>query len=148
MPLSSASELKCVYNVPMASNMSSVTLGLDPEFALARNLQHLASFKHYSVGPMPVQQFMDTFLPDTSTDRTGYLHHGDAFTSVPAVAEWSANIYNPLVSLLLPSNIIPAIVIADRSLHSTRNQPESPAALGSSSKTLLPAVCTRVDWAT
>ena len=140
---------KCVYNVPMASDMSPVTLGLDPDFALARNRQHLAGFRRHTVGPMPMQEFTDTFLPDSSPDRTGCLSGENAFNLVPSEADWTADITNPLVSAVVYATPSPKTSnTVDRSLSSTDGHMTSPAALVSSLKRLLPAVCILVDSAT
>ncbi len=120
MPSSSVSEAKRVYNVPMASDMYSVTIGLDPELALARNLQHLASFRHHSVGPMPMQEFTDAFLPSPTDDRHGFLSSRNAFRSVPAEAQWPPQICKPLVGVILLSFIPPASTVPTRSLRSTK----------------------------
>lgn len=132
----------------MASDMSPVTLGLDPDFALARNRQYLAGFRRHTVGPMPMQEFTDAFLPDASPDRTGCLSGENAFNLVPSEAEWTADITNPLVSAVVYATHLLKPNTVDRSLSSTVGHLTSPAALGSSLKRLLPAVCILVDSAT
>ncbi len=122
MPSRSGPRPECVYNVPMASDTSEspATHGLDPELALARNLQHLATFRHHSVGPMPMQEFTDAFLPSPPDDRDGFLSSRDAFRSVPAEAQWPASICKPLVSDILRSSMLSVTIRPIRSLHSTK----------------------------
>ncbi|RDX49871.1 hypothetical protein OH76DRAFT_1350143 [Lentinus brumalis] len=90
------------YNVPMARNMSQVTLGLDPNNALARNLQHMADSRHFTLRSMPAQYFIDTFFPEAalSKDRARYLPSRDAYSTVPAAAKTSQQIYEPLITAL------------------------------------------------
>ncbi len=90
-----------VYNVPMAlSGSSNRTLGLEPERAMARNLQHLAAARQCTLGPMPVPSFLDAFLPlPVSADRSGLLPSDGAFASVPLRARNVAGIIKPLVSM-------------------------------------------------
>ena len=91
---------KCVYDVPMARNLSMVTLGLDPNQALLRNMQHLADSRRFTLKSMPVQSFVDTFMPaqELCDDHMRYRSHKHAFNTVPAAARTSEEIYLPLVS--------------------------------------------------
>ncbi len=84
----------------MARNLSLVTLGLDPNQAVARNLQHLAESRHFTLRHMPVQSFIDTFIPEQGLcdDRTRRLSSVNAFKAVPVAAESAEQIYHPLVS--------------------------------------------------
>ncbi len=98
-----------VYNVPMAvSGSSNRTLGLEPERAMARNLQHLAAARQCTLGPMPVQSFLDSFLPvPASVDRSGLLPSDGTFASVPLCARHPAGIIKPLVSFNFSSSYPP-----------------------------------------
>ena len=89
-----------VYNVPTAlSGSSHRTLGLEPERAMARNLQHLAATLHCTLGPMPINFFLDSFLPiAASQDCSGLSQSDGAFASVPFHAKRSSGITKPLVS--------------------------------------------------
>ncbi|RDX49869.1 hypothetical protein OH76DRAFT_1438155 [Lentinus brumalis] len=120
---------KCVYDVPMARNLSLVTLGLDPNQALARNLQHLAESRHFTLRSMPVQSFIDTFVPEQGLchDRTRYLSSANAFRAVPVAAKSAEQIYHPLIAALNKSTSrksrCPSFVfedVASRSLHPRR----------------------------
>ncbi len=93
----------CVYNIPLALDHTHIhTHGLEPHFAKNRNANLLADCKRSIAGPMPVQQFMDHFLPLPSNDnRTNMLDSLDAFKSVPRCGVEASKIYEPLVSCLL-----------------------------------------------
>ncbi|KAI0714075.1 hypothetical protein C8T65DRAFT_573979 [Cerioporus squamosus] len=119
----------CVYDVPMARNLSLVTLGLDPNQALARNLQHLAESRHFTLRSMPVQSFIDTFAPmqGLRDDRTRYLSSWRAFRAIPVTANSAEQIYHPLIAALNKSTSrksrCPGFVfedVASRSLHPRR----------------------------
>lgn len=105
MPLAipqTSSASRCVYNVPMAHDLSSHTIGLEPYDAKARNVQHLVQFRESTVGPMPVDLFLDTFLPHSSTERKRMLSTKNAFKSVPPQSKDVTDISAPLVSAVLP----------------------------------------------
>ena len=89
-----------VYNVPTAlSGSSHRTLGLEPEWAMARNLQHLAATRHCTLGPMPINFFLESFLPiSASQDCSGLSQSDGVFASVPFHAKRSSGITKPLVS--------------------------------------------------
>ncbi|RPD54657.1 hypothetical protein L226DRAFT_90085 [Lentinus tigrinus ALCF2SS1-7] len=117
-----------VYNVPMAlSGSSHRTLGLEPDRAMARNLQHLSATRQCILGPMPVQLFLDSFLHVPSTaDRSGPPQSG-AFTSLPYHAGNAAGIIKPLLAALngksSPQPCCPGYTFhntATRSLHPRR----------------------------
>ena len=88
----------CVYNVPMAlDSQTSRTHGLEPALAMARGRAHIQDAQRYTLGPMPVAAFMDTFLNSGSTDRGDLLSFKNAFNAVPERADSAAEIYEPLV---------------------------------------------------
>ncbi|TFK87926.1 hypothetical protein K466DRAFT_490031, partial [Polyporus arcularius HHB13444] len=91
----------CVYNAPMPQDMLGNTVGLDANGALARNLKHLAESRQFTLGPMPVQDFLDEFLPESGHGgRGGMLSSEAAFSAVPTRGESSADIYRPLIAAL------------------------------------------------
>ncbi len=83
---------QCVYDVPLALDGSS---GFEPDQAMARNL---AESRTFTLGPMPVRPFLDTFLPTSPIDKGRIRSSKKAFTSIPATAESASGIYVPLVS--------------------------------------------------
>ncbi|KAI0662100.1 hypothetical protein C8Q70DRAFT_909953 [Cubamyces menziesii] len=93
---------ECVYNIPMAYNDNhSHTRGLEPSGANARMRRHLRDSRSYTIGPMPVQSFIDEFLPSLPTGRKkDILSSRDAFKAVPASAATSADIFQPLIAAL------------------------------------------------
>ena len=95
---SSSTSQHAVYNIPLALDNSSLrTLGPDPEYARSRNASLLADCQRSIVGAMPVQEFIDYFLPvATEDDRTPAPRL--TFESVPARGSEAADIYQPLVS--------------------------------------------------
>ncbi|KAI9059515.1 hypothetical protein FKP32DRAFT_1634329 [Trametes sanguinea] len=82
------SKQQCVYNVPMALDLdSSHTAGLDPLLALARNQGHIYDIQRCTVGPMPLSDFVETFLPQTTHGRSACLSARNAFSEVPSRAD-------------------------------------------------------------
>ncbi|KAI9067440.1 hypothetical protein FKP32DRAFT_1643899 [Trametes sanguinea] len=95
------SESSCVYNVPMALDFDLVrTAGLLPAFAVHRGKEHLQEARGFTLGPMPVQTFIDAFLPVVTNDRRDMLSARNAFAAVPERAETVAQIYEPLITAL------------------------------------------------
>ena len=76
---------------------TSRTHGLEPVLALARCRAHIQDAQRYTLGPMPVAAFMDTFLRTTSTERSDLLSPRNAFNAVPERADSAAEVYEPLV---------------------------------------------------
>ncbi|KAI0694171.1 hypothetical protein C8T65DRAFT_57867 [Cerioporus squamosus] len=119
---------ECVYNAPMPQDMLGNTIGLDTNGALARNLKHLAESRLFTLGPMPVQDFLDEFLPRRSDEGRGsMLSSEDAFSTVPTRGDSSADIYRPLIVALNKRSIkqsrCPGFVfedVASRSVHPRR----------------------------
>ena len=95
---SSSTTQHAVYNIPLALDNSSLrTLGPDPDYARSRNASLLADCQRSIVGAMPVQEFIDYFLPlATEDDRIPAPRL--TFESVPARGSEAADIYQPLVS--------------------------------------------------
>ncbi|KAI0326081.1 hypothetical protein GY45DRAFT_1374254 [Cubamyces sp. BRFM 1775] len=88
---------QCAYNVPMALDpQTSRTQGLQPSLALARCKSHMQDARRFTLGPMPVEAFMDTFLQVACTDRDDFLSPRNAFNAVPERADSDAGIYEPL----------------------------------------------------
>ena len=76
---------------------TSRTHGLEPVLALARCRAHIQDAQRYTLGPMPVAAFMETFLRTTSTERSDLLSPRNAFNAVPEHADSAAEVYEPLV---------------------------------------------------
>lgn len=94
-----SSTLGVVYNAPMALNQSlSCTQGLEPKCAKHRNRYRIQSSRRFTVGPMPVAEFMRQFIgPAATSDRKSVLSARGAFHLVPADADTPEAIYMPLV---------------------------------------------------
>ncbi|RDX49876.1 hypothetical protein OH76DRAFT_1482696 [Lentinus brumalis] len=77
------------YDVPVALDSPlSTTDRLDPSSLRSRNLNNAASLKTRTLGPMPLQEFMDYYLPKRYTgDSSRLLSSRHAFKSVPTRAE-------------------------------------------------------------
>lgn len=83
----------------------SHTDGLDPDFGQNRNKQHVTEVLRRVLGPTPVDEFIDNFLPSPpSSDRSSILSARSAFKSIPPKVTRSAAIYEPLVSSILLLN--------------------------------------------
>ncbi|KAI0712056.1 hypothetical protein C8Q76DRAFT_733247 [Earliella scabrosa] len=129
---------QCVYNVPMALSQSMThTRGLEPERGRSRNRRAVEDAKAYTVGPMPVQEFIDTFLPSppSSSNATTYRRSSRrAFRPVPQRAATSAEINGPLLRSLNNSSKVksrcPGFVFSP-------SKPSLPRKLG----TLKPDIC-------
>ena len=79
------------------------TRGLDSHHAKSRNLHMIDSSKTYTVGAMPVQEFLNDFLPlDHPVDHGPLLSHKRAFTTLPECAETVHEVHDPLVSTSSP----------------------------------------------
>ncbi|KAI0948918.1 hypothetical protein AcW1_008660 [Taiwanofungus camphoratus] len=68
----------------------------DPEGARSRNLRYAQEARNF-LGPMPVEDFLDEFLPETSVPMPNIK---DAFKHVPKGAAKEKDIYIPLISIL------------------------------------------------
>ncbi|KAI0929794.1 hypothetical protein AcV5_006662 [Taiwanofungus camphoratus] len=67
----------------------------DSDDARARYLRYAQQARKFFLGPMPVEDFLDDFLPETSVTMPNIT---DAFKHVPKGAAKEEDIYNPLVS--------------------------------------------------
>ncbi|KAI0755195.1 hypothetical protein C8Q80DRAFT_1094590 [Daedaleopsis nitida] len=96
--MSSPTSSRCVYDIPMTLDATlSHTNGLDPHFTTSRNKRHFLDCKEYIVGPIPPSDFLDFFLPPTTTnDKARFTSTKNAFASIPRSAETAADIYEPL----------------------------------------------------
>ena len=92
--------LSCAYNIPLALDHTLLeTRGPEPHFAKNRNANLLGDCKASIFGPMPVQKFMDHFLPLAAAgEKSDMLESLDAFNSVPLRGAEASDIYMPLVS--------------------------------------------------
>ncbi|KAL7281487.1 hypothetical protein ACG7TL_004802 [Trametes sanguinea] len=76
------------------------TSGLEPLLALARNNAYIQDARRFTIGPMSVAPFMETFLPLASDDTGGFLSAERDFDDIPVRADNAAEISEPLVSAL------------------------------------------------
>ncbi|RPD54650.1 hypothetical protein L226DRAFT_509635 [Lentinus tigrinus ALCF2SS1-7] len=90
------------YDVPVELDCSlSPTNCLDPSSVRSRNLNNAASLRSRTVGPMPVQDFIDFFLPQRYTgDLSRFLSSRHAFNSVPSHADSVPTACRALVAAL------------------------------------------------
>ncbi|OSC97321.1 hypothetical protein PYCCODRAFT_1440300 [Trametes coccinea BRFM310] len=79
---------------------TSRTAGLEPLLALARNRGHMHDIWRCTLGPMPVPEFLERFLPEFAADRSALLSSRSAFVGVPSRADSIVEIYEPLTSAL------------------------------------------------
>ena len=86
------------YDVPMALDDTLFrTDGLEPRLAMSRLRRHVSLAKTHTLGPMPVDQFLEEFLPPSSEDPEDRLPSVNAFKDVPQSADSPVRIYKPLV---------------------------------------------------
>ena len=112
---------ECIYDVPMALDHTLVNItDLNPKGADARNNRIVGDSRNWTVGPMPVHEFMKYFVGSHRPISTeGMLSHTDAFKSVPQRAVTAAEIYQPLVrDALLKSRCGALNRTADRGVES------------------------------
>ncbi len=103
MPLPASSLPRgCVYDIPMAldSTLSRVK-GLEPGGAPSRNRRHVEDSRQWTVGPMPVEEFLEYFLPLDEVPSMGRLASYRAFNSIPPRADTPDDLYEPLVRKIL-----------------------------------------------
>ncbi|KAI0359797.1 hypothetical protein OH77DRAFT_1517405 [Trametes cingulata] len=94
-----------VYNVPMALTQDHTrTRGLEPSDATNRRKRNIRDSREYTVGPMPVAEFLDEFLPALSVDRQKeLLSSRAAFKDVPAGGSTPSAIIVPMLAALSQS---------------------------------------------
>ncbi|KAI0655470.1 hypothetical protein C8Q70DRAFT_1020230 [Cubamyces menziesii] len=89
------------YDVPMALDDTLFrTDGLEPRLAMSRLRRHVSLAKTHTLGPMPVDQFLEEFLPPSSEDPEDRLPSVNAFKDVPQSADSPVRIYKPLTKAL------------------------------------------------
>ncbi|KAI0940213.1 hypothetical protein AcV5_001383 [Taiwanofungus camphoratus] len=71
--------------------------GFDPKIARCRYMRYAREARKFVLGPMPVEQFLSTFLP--VTDMSGMPSSEGAFKNIPDDVE-EPKIYRPLVAAL------------------------------------------------
>ncbi|KAI0712050.1 hypothetical protein C8Q76DRAFT_796938 [Earliella scabrosa] len=90
------------YHMPIAVDRDSGTIkGVDPKGALFRNPRNVQDSRQWTVGPMPVQDFLDNFLPFHDDESVkGMLSSRNAFKSVLPRGSTAADICEPLIKAL------------------------------------------------
>ncbi|KAI0330526.1 hypothetical protein GY45DRAFT_1302931 [Cubamyces sp. BRFM 1775] len=120
----------CVYHVPMPiDDGHACTRGLNPSSGDARMKQHLRDSRSYTVGPMPVEQFIEEFLPPVPPEhRNEILSSRRAFSTIPHGALTPREIFEPLLDALNKStkrkSRAPGLVFENASVRS--EQPHEP----------------------
>ncbi|KAI9060872.1 hypothetical protein FKP32DRAFT_1594973 [Trametes sanguinea] len=100
MPATLASDH--VYDVPMALDTNLLhTRGLGPDGATLRMRRHVREIGNYIVGPMPVEEFIDDFMPPLSPEeKKRILSSRAAFKDVPSGCATAAEIFEPMIAAL------------------------------------------------
>ncbi|KAI0712051.1 hypothetical protein C8Q76DRAFT_796939 [Earliella scabrosa] len=75
-------------------------MALDPRGAAARNKRNVQDSRQWTVGPMPVQEFLQYFLRLDDHSSHERMSSRDAFKSVPPRADTAAGIHEPLIVAL------------------------------------------------
>ncbi|OBZ71146.1 hypothetical protein A0H81_08671 [Grifola frondosa] len=94
------------FNVPMALHDSGEqTGGLNPKHAKSRNSRNVQEAEKFILGPMPIQDFLDTFLQDSASDeRKNHMRSSrNAFNAVPQRGDKASDITKPLLTALRSS---------------------------------------------
>ncbi|KAJ8462803.1 hypothetical protein ONZ51_g10665 [Trametes cubensis] len=113
-----------VYHVPMPiDDDHACTRDMNPSSGDARMRRHLRDSRSFTVGPMPVEQFIDCFLPQVPSERENeILSSRKAFRNVSYGALTPAEIYKPLLEALNKStkhkSRAPGLVFANASARS------------------------------
>ncbi|OBZ71567.1 hypothetical protein A0H81_08676 [Grifola frondosa] len=105
---------RAALDTPVTRNENSAqAFGFDEQDAKHRYQRLIDEAKEQVLGPMPIQQFLDEFLPmhDSIEERAGMLSALNAFRNVPESADHERDIYDPLVSLIVV-NIYTIYIIA------------------------------------
>ncbi|KAI0324551.1 hypothetical protein GY45DRAFT_1331419 [Cubamyces sp. BRFM 1775] len=91
-----------IYDLPVALDPElSCTQGLEPDVAIAHVKRRVLDSYNFTVGPMPVESFLEEFLPNTPpVDPGGRLSSKNAFMAIPPRAEDRAHISQPLIAAL------------------------------------------------
>ncbi|KAI0350370.1 hypothetical protein OH77DRAFT_1431108 [Trametes cingulata] len=91
-----------VYDVPMAYNEHCTrTRGLELDNVTERRKRDINNSREWTVGPMPVEQFLDDFLPSVPPEkRRDVLSSRAAFKDVPSSGDTPAAIFKPLIAAL------------------------------------------------
>ncbi|RDX42652.1 hypothetical protein OH76DRAFT_92714 [Lentinus brumalis] len=97
-----AASSRCVYDAPMALDATlSHTRGMEPEAAKARNHRQVQDLMKAIVGPIPVEAFLDGFLPRRKSWSKAPSHpRKHAFKVVPPNAATAEGICGPLMDAL------------------------------------------------
>ncbi len=86
---------------------SGETYGFNEKTTEERFKRALKYYLHHFIGPMPVEEFLDTFMDRQRVlkkrDQDPIPPSEDAFASVPEKVEKEAAIYKPLVSTIARS---------------------------------------------
>ncbi|OJT06873.1 hypothetical protein TRAPUB_2279 [Trametes pubescens] len=107
----------------------SHTRGLDPAEGYSRNRRYVQDARDCTVGPMPVQTFLNAFLPSVPVDKEKeVLSSKGAFKEVPSSGSKPSDIYEPLLVALNRSaklrSCAPGLVFENTSINSA--EPHTP----------------------
>ncbi|KAI0366917.1 hypothetical protein BV20DRAFT_1055249 [Pilatotrama ljubarskyi] len=100
------SEAGRVYNVPLACNKRFMFTGtpgggFEPHDVTENRKRDIRSSRDYTVGPVPVEEFLDAFLPAMPLERKQeVLSSRGAFKAVPSSGATPPDIYEPLIAAL------------------------------------------------
>ncbi|RDX42650.1 hypothetical protein OH76DRAFT_1488529 [Lentinus brumalis] len=99
---SSSTASQCVYDIPLAFEEGTTRIrGFEPQGAQSRHWRFVEESRKWTVGPMPVADFMRYFLASRQfISVKDMLPSRSAFKSVPARAATPTEIYEPLLAAL------------------------------------------------
>lgn len=96
-------------NVPIVKTTNAIKEGCFERDSSARQRKFASTMKQSCVGPMPLEEFLEAFLPSRPDNRKKQKGRKrmpqarNAFRSVPKEASDESEIYEPLVSCLTVS---------------------------------------------
>lgn len=93
------------YNTPITRNENSCKDSFQEQDAEARYLRLAKELLKWITGPMPTEEFIDTFLPSAEPSPDHLMPSAvDAFKCVPANPKKERQIYEAIVSFLATSS--------------------------------------------
>ncbi|KAH8115714.1 hypothetical protein DFH11DRAFT_1301208 [Phellopilus nigrolimitatus] len=89
-------------NTPLARTENTAEGRFDPKDAKTRNIRYAREMKRWCVGPMPVEEFLDEFLPPAPKGKgvRAIPSCKGAFNRVPLDPKDEQAIYEKLVSIV------------------------------------------------
>ncbi|KAH8115724.1 hypothetical protein DFH11DRAFT_1702549 [Phellopilus nigrolimitatus] len=107
-------------DTPIARTENGAKDGFDPKDAKSRNIRYAREMKRWCVGPMPVEEFLDEFLPPAPKGKGARAMPSckGAFNRVPMVPKDEQAIYEKLIPAINYKKRCPSLNFVDTSTRS------------------------------